>query len=143
MPEDGSVRDRLQNTLLRVGRGARPKPARRSSTRWDRIAPGEGAVQAGPAVPSAAPANSAAPAAAAATMPASMPSAPDDEPEDAGLAAELLDRLDRIEQRLGDLQRPVRPIPPSRELFAEWVRLRQWEEMPFGDFLKLRRAGRV
>jgi len=71
-----------------------------------------------------------------------------EEEEEAGapvlqLAATILERLDAIEQRLADIQRPVRPIPASREVFGEWVRLRKWEEMPFGDFLKLRRAGSV
>ncbi|HKY33083.1 MAG TPA: hypothetical protein VJV23_11140 [Candidatus Polarisedimenticolia bacterium] len=56
---------------------------------------------------------------------------------------ELLDRLERIEEKLSDMQRPVRPVPAARDVFEEWVRLRRWEEMPFGDFLKLRRAGRI
>lgn len=59
------------------------------------------------------------------------------------LGSELVDRLERIEERLADLQRPQRPIPASREIFSEWVRLRRWEEMSFGDFLRLRRSGVV
>ena len=142
MPGAGTVRDRLQQTLLRASRGARAKPVRRTSSRWDRIAPGEGAVQAGPAAPSVSPAPSPAAPPAPSLMPGPAPM-PVDEREDASLFGELLDRLDRIEERLADLQRPARPIPPSRELFEEWVRLRQWEEVPFGDFLKLRRSGLI
>ncbi|HET9482185.1 MAG TPA: hypothetical protein VFP98_10555 [Candidatus Polarisedimenticolia bacterium] len=55
--------------------------------------------------------------------------------------AGLSDRLERIEERVDDLHRPVRPLPATRDLFCEWVRLRRWEEIPFGDFLRLRRAG--
>lgn len=56
---------------------------------------------------------------------------------------EVLERLERIEERLTDLQRPQRAIPASRDLFGEWVRLRTWEELGWGDFLKLRRLGRI
>lgn len=56
---------------------------------------------------------------------------------------ELMSRLDRLEERLEEMQRPSRPLPATRDVFSEWVRLRRWEEMPFGDFLKLRRAGRI
>ena len=59
------------------------------------------------------------------------------------LADDLFERLDRIEERLADLNRPTRPVPATREIFGEWVRLRQWEEMPFGEFLKLRRSGLI
>jgi len=55
--------------------------------------------------------------------------------------SELVDRLERIEEKISDLQRVPRPRPATGELFAEWVRLRRWEEIPFGDFLRLRRAG--
>jgi hypothetical protein len=145
VPGAETVRDRLEKALLRASRGTRTRPGRRSSSRWNRIATGEGAVQAGPALPSAPPLPPSSHSAA------QTGGAPDDEPLNAELPTELptelmgelLERLDRIEQRLGDLHRPVRPIPPSRELFAEWVRLRHWEEIPFGDFLKLRRAGLV
>ena len=56
---------------------------------------------------------------------------------------ELVDRLDNIADRLADLEQPGRPLPATRELFGEWVRLRKWEEIPFLEFLTLRRAGRV
>ena len=56
---------------------------------------------------------------------------------------ELMSRLDRLEERREEMQRPSRPLPATRDVFSEWVRLRRWEEMPFGDFLKLRRAGRI
>jgi hypothetical protein len=56
---------------------------------------------------------------------------------------ELVDRLDRIADRLSESQAPARLVPASHEIFSEWVRLRQWEEIPFSDFLKLRRAGRI
>jgi hypothetical protein len=56
---------------------------------------------------------------------------------------DLIDRLDRIADRLSVAQAPARVIPASHEIFSEWVRLRQWEEIPFSDFLKLRRGGRI
>lgn len=59
-------------------------------------------------------------------------------------AAEAIDnlvtRLDILEARVSLLGRPV---PASREVFAEWVRLRRHEEMSFGDYLRLRRSGLV
>ncbi len=55
---------------------------------------------------------------------------------------ELLDRLDRLEGMLEHLS-PHRPLPATRDVFLEWVRLRRWEEMPFGEFLTLRRAGKI
>jgi len=55
---------------------------------------------------------------------------------------ELLDRLDRLEQKLDRLA-PNRPLPATKDVFSEWVRLRRWEEIPFGEFLTLRRAGRI
>ena len=57
--------------------------------------------------------------------------------------AEIIGRLRSIEERLAALQIPPRPAPASPELFAEWVRMRHWQEIPFGEFLKLRRAGRI
>ncbi len=68
--------------------------------------------------------------------------APPPPPED-GRLLELVERLHRIEERLAALQRPPRPVPATREVFAEWVRTRRWEEIPFSEFLKLRRAGRI
>jgi hypothetical protein len=56
---------------------------------------------------------------------------------------DLMERLDRITDRLSELQPPARALPATREIFSEWVRLRRWEEMSFADFLNLRRAGRV
>ena len=56
---------------------------------------------------------------------------------------ELVDRLDNIADRLADMEQPGRPLPATREIFGEWVRLRKWEEIPFAEFLTLRRAGRV
>lgn len=55
----------------------------------------------------------------------------------------LLQRLDRIEERLAGLQGAARPDPASRDAFLEWVRLAKWQEIPFVDFLSLRRAGRL
>lgn len=56
---------------------------------------------------------------------------------------ELVDRLDSIADRLADLEHPGRPLPATKAIFSEWVRLRKWEEMTFAEFLTLRRAGRV
>jgi hypothetical protein len=55
---------------------------------------------------------------------------------------ELLERLDRLEGMLEHLS-PHRPVPATRDVFMEWVRVRRWEEMPFGEFLTLRRAGKI
>ena len=57
--------------------------------------------------------------------------------------AEMIDRLDGIADRLADMKQPGRPLPATREIFSEWVRLRKWETMPFAEFLSLRRAGRI
>jgi len=54
-----------------------------------------------------------------------------------------VERLKGIEERLAALQSLPRPAAASAELFAEWVRMRHWQEIPFGEFLKLRRAGRI
>lgn len=56
---------------------------------------------------------------------------------------ELVERLHRIEERLAALQKPPRPAPATRETFADWVRTRRWQEIPFAEFLRLRRAGRI
>jgi len=50
-------------------------------------------------------------------------------------------RLDRIEARLEGLRNPLRSGTPAREIFLEWIRNGRWEEVRFGDFLRLRRAG--
>jgi len=54
-----------------------------------------------------------------------------------------VERLKGIEERLAALQSLPGPAAASAELFAEWVRMRHWQEIPFGEFLKLRRAGRI
>jgi hypothetical protein len=89
------------------------------------------------------------PATAQVAAPAPEPAPPaDSEPPESLLIElpqldDLVERLDRLESKLDDLQRPPRPLPATRDVFSEWVRLRRWEEMPFGEFLKLRRAGRI
>jgi hypothetical protein len=50
-------------------------------------------------------------------------------------------RLDRIEERLADLRNPLRCATPAREIFREWIRNGHWEEVRFGDYLRMRRAG--
>jgi len=127
MPGPETARMRLQKTLVKLSHAsaAGANASRRSQ------APGRPAAT---PVPSP-----------AARIPEPEPvAAPEPEgPTPAEMALELIERLDRIEERLADLTRPVRPIPATRELFAEWVRLRKWEEMAFGDFLRLRRSGVV
>ena len=120
----GSARERLQQTLLRL-----PHSGSRSAGR-SRHEPG--------------------PASVAAAVPAAAPSTGDTGREDPcegqALPVELLDlvdRLDTIADRLADLEHPGRPLPATRAIFAEWVRLRKWEEFPFSEFLTLRRAGRI
>lgn len=57
---------------------------------------------------------------------------------------ELLRRLTGIEARLSQVTEDrEQSSRASRELYSEWIRLRRWEEMPFAEFLKLRRAGRM
>ena len=79
--------------------------------------------------------------AAATPAEAEVPAAPQAPPMD-GLAA-IVERLKVIEERLAAIQGLPRPAAASAELFAEWVRMRHWQEIPFGEFLKLRRAGRI
>ncbi|MFQ5700557.1 MAG: hypothetical protein ACE5HU_01785 [Acidobacteriota bacterium] len=61
----------------------------------------------------------------------------------AAVLEELLARLGAIETKLSQLSEWKAASPATREAFSEWVRLRRWEEMPFAEFLKLRRAGRL
>ena len=73
-----------------------------------------------------------------AQAPLAAPSAP----ENNGLAV-VVERLSSIEERLAAIQGAPRPQSATPELFAEWVRMRLWQEIPFAEFLKLRRAGRI
>ncbi len=57
--------------------------------------------------------------------------------------AEIVERLKMIEERLAALQGLPHPTAATPALFAEWVRMRHWQEIPFAEFLKLRRAGRI
>ena len=120
----GSARERLQRTLLRL-----PHSGSRSAGRG-RHEPGPASVAA--AVPEAAPTREEAGSVGASEGQA-VP----------GELLDLVDRLDTIADRLADLEHPGRPLPATRAIFAEWVRLRKWEEFPFSDFLTLRRAGRI
>ena len=51
---------------------------------------------------------------------------------------ELLSRLARLEAMVAALERQA---PATRDLFDEWVRRRQVEEISFAEFLRRRRAG--
>jgi len=64
-------------------------------------------------------------------------------PPDSNGLAEIVERLKKIEERLASLQQHERPAAATPGLFAEWVRMRHWQEIPFAEFLKLRRAGRI
>ena len=124
-PHDaGWARERLQRALLRL-----PRSVSRSEGRSR---------------------NKAEPVPVAAAVPAAAPTREEAGPPGTGegqaLPVELLDlvdRLDNIADRLADLEHPGRPLPAARAIYAEWVRLRKWEEIPFADFLTLRRAGRL
>ena len=156
MPAPTQGRVRLERALIRVHRagGARGADGRRHTVP---APPGPGAERSATAgsmpqgAPEVAPAPLAAPEAAAppqveaeaAATPdeADAPAAPQAPPMD-GLAA-IVERLKVIEERLAAIHGLPRPAAASAELFAEWVRMRHWQEIPFGEFLKLRRAGRI
>lgn len=163
MPAPTQGRVRLERALIRVHRagGARGLEGRRHTVP---ASPGPGAERPATAgsMPQGAPEVVPAPRAEAAGAPLAEPeaAAPQAEPEAAappaeadapaapqapaadGLAA-IVERLKGIEERLAALQSLPRPAAASAELFAEWVRMRHWQEIPFGEFLKLRRAGRI
>lgn len=166
MPAPTQGRVRLERALIRVHRagGARgaegrrhavpasPGPgAERSATAASapevvpapRVEPEAATPQAEPeaAPPQAEPEAAAEPEAVAHRAEADASAAPQAPPAD-GLAA-IVERLKGIEQRLAAIQGLPGPAAASAELFAEWVRMRHWQEIPFGEFLKLRRAGRV
>ena len=159
MPAPTQGRVRLERALIRVHRagGARGPEGRRHTVP---ASPGSGAERS--ATAASAPEVVPAPRAEAAGAPLAEPeaAAPQAEPEAAappaeadapaapqapaadGLAA-IVERLKGIEERLAALQSLPGPAAASAELFAEWVRMRHWQEIPFGEFLKLRRAGRI
>lgn len=120
----GSARERLQRALLRLPRSA-SQPAVRSRQTAERR-------PVDPVVPEAAP-----------TREEAGPGGAGGEQALPVELLDLVDRLDNIADRLADLEHPGRPLPATRAIFAEWVRLRKWEEIPFSDFLTLRRAGRI
>ena len=51
---------------------------------------------------------------------------------------ELLSRLARLEAMVAALERQA---PATRDLFCEWIRRRQVEEISFAEFLRRRRSG--
>lgn len=126
----GSGKERLQGALVRIHRSAPGQPTRRRRAPGPEAVTAPGAVQRDPAV------SGAAAAGAVSDDTGGSPSLPAE-------LVELVDRLDNIADRLADLEHPGRPLPATRALFAEWVRLRKWEEIPFSEFLTLRRAGRL
>jgi len=119
-------RDRLQAALVALSRRSRPR-ARAAAGRTQPPVERRTTLPAAPLQP-----------APAASRP--EPQAPVSISVD---LSGLIERLERIEERISDLQRAPRPRPATGDLFAEWVRLRRWEEIPFADFLKLRRAGAI
>lgn len=52
-------------------------------------------------------------------------------------------RLDRIERTLEEIKNPLRPTTSTRDLFREWIRDGHWENVRFGDYVRLRRSGRL
>jgi hypothetical protein len=151
MPAPTQGRVRLERALIRVHRagGARGPEGRRHTVpaspgpvteRSATAASAPEVVPAPRAEPEAA-APRAEPEAAETPAEADAPAAPQAPPAD-GLVA-IVERLRGIEERLAALQSLPRPAAASAELFAEWVRMRHWQEIPFGEFLKLRRAGRI
>jgi len=137
MPVPSQGRVRLERALINVHRAGRARGAEgRRHAVPDSQEPG--AERSAPAA-GAPPAPPPAPAASAPEAPVQPPA-----PETNGLA-EVVERLRKIEERLASLQgvSPAAQQPATPGLFAEWVRLRQWQEIPFAEFLKLRRAGRI
>src|SRR5262245_7144678 len=95
----GSGRDRLQRALMRL-----PQASPRSTRRVRKQAAVHDVAS------------------------ASGHASPDDEGRGRVLPdelVELLDRLDNIADRLADQEHPGRPLPATRAIFAEWVRLRK------------------
>lgn len=152
MPAPTQGRARLERALISAHRAGR---ARRPEGRRHVVPATSGAPD-----PSGIPASeagaewSAAAGSALPTDPGPEPDAPVPEPAeppqartaavpDANGLAEIVERLKKIEERLATLQEHARPAAATPGLFAEWVRMRHWQEIPFAEFLKLRRAGRI
>ncbi|MGH9870264.1 MAG: hypothetical protein ACREAA_19160 [Candidatus Polarisedimenticolia bacterium] len=147
MEHRGHDRQRLERTLVllssqAVARARREAPPRGRAARRPPIHLPKPEQPARPAEPQ----RQTAPPVEALPAEAPAPGQPQAEPTLLELELpeldELVDRLDRLEQKLDHLA-PNRPLPATRDAFGEWVRLRRWEEMPFSEFLTLRRAGRI
>jgi len=120
-------RNRIQGALARIGRAAR-----RDSVRF---AP----ASAGPPAPRDVDAGSA-------PAPVSGPTAGGEEARaavDAAYMQAVAARLDRIERMLEEIRNPLRGTSSTRDLFREWIRDGHWESVRFGDYVRLRRAGRL
>ena len=146
MEHRGQDRQRLERTLVllsrqgiaRAGRNAPPRgrAVRRPPKRM--LEPEQPSSRPEPQLPPAAPAPEAAAAQAAPPAVAEPTLLELELPE----LDDLVDRLDRLEQKV-DAFTPSQLLPATKDAFAEWVRLRRWQEIPFKDFLTLRRAGRI
>lgn len=147
MPAPTQGRERLERALINVHRAGR---ARRPEGRRH-VAPASSGTPASPGAPdfygtpdSGSDAEWSAPAGSAPPVDVPEAEAPQAAaPPDANGLAEIVERLKKIEERLAWLQDYTRPTAATPGLFAEWVRTRQWQEIPFAEFLKLRRAGRI
>jgi hypothetical protein len=115
-------RERMEKSLIKLARlGAPAAPAGRSRNSGS-IRTFEPALA--PPPPIAAPP----PALVVTSEPAAAPAK---DPE-------LLSRLARLEAMVAALERQA---PATRDLFGEWVRRRQVEEISFAEFLRRKRAG--